>query len=168
LILSKGSIGQLTLRKECGECHQRLAKSESLASELDEAKNQILALKKEEQSEELKWYKEENTFMATQVFELLDKFEQGSKSHHDLLKECDRLKKKGENSDSKFQSLLLDYERAVRWINLRKDSVKDYENCINNLDLAYILNISSPDQNGNILSTKVSIIMKEASSILHD
>lgn len=134
-----------------------------MASELDDAKNQIIALKKEEQAEELKWYKEENTFLASQVLELLYKFEEGSKSHHALLKECDRLKKKGDNAESKFQSLLLDYERAVRWINLRKDSVKDYENCINNLDLEYILDLSSPNQHGNILSTKVSLIIKEAS-----
>lgn len=141
--------------------------SQSLASELDACKEEITTLKNEtsvkDQEEELKWYKDENTFLASQIFEMIKKFEQGSKVNHDLLTECNKLKRKFENSETKFQSLLQDYERAVRWINARKDLVKDYESCINTLGLESILEITNSNHSGNILSTKVTLIMKETS-----
>jgi hypothetical protein len=106
------------------------------------------------------WYKEENTFLASQIFEMINKFEQGSKFNNDLRNEYDLLKRKLGNSESKFQSLLEDYERAARWITIHKDTVEDYKNCINTFGLEYILDLS--DQRGNILSTKAVLTMKEA------
>lgn len=114
-----------------------------------------------DQSEELQWYKDENTFMASQLLVLIAKFEQGAELNTELMKECDKLKRKVGMSETKFQNLLQDYERAVRWISVRKDSIKDYENCIHNLGLANILELSSFDQCGNILSTKIALMMKE-------
>lgn len=91
---------------------------------------------------------------------MINKFEQGSKFNNDLRNEYDLLKRKLGNSESKFQSLLEDYERAARWITIHKDTVEDYKNCINTFGLEYILDLS--DQRGNILSTKAVLTMKEA------
>ena len=42
----------------------------------------------------MKWYKDENTFMASQVLVLIDKFEQGAELNTELMKEYDKLNKK--------------------------------------------------------------------------